>query len=399
VRLNPNIPYKTRGNAALSAHFGRGRGRRRRIGEVGGEPVWTFDRERALPRAEVESFRELAWARVLATSRDEDGTDPALVVSDHRLPAEAYWNAVREVVAVGSTRRLLAEVGAWWRTRSSDRGLVGAAAAIAWPGHHATWEMTAYRFPHRWGEPRSVNAESVRSVASRYSGLFLCDDPRTRRLLVAPHTPCPILYGLRSTVRRQLLAARREVRSEPVERWVLFRTNQGTGDHLTVRAVRNLGPYLSARIDATVAADPETLPGGHARVEVVDEEGTRLECFAFEPTKTLPRVVQGLTTGDRVVVWGGRGRDPVFRLEGVRLVRLVPRFGGPRAPHCARCGARARSLGRNRGFRCPSCRRRWPPEAATSVRLEPSNPVGEYHPTPSARRHLHPRGPEPRDPR
>lgn len=395
VRLNPNIPFKTRGNAALSARFARGSGDRRCIGEIRGEPVWAYRNGQRLPHGVAEAFRESAWTRVLAGARSEEGTDPALVVTDRRLPADLYWKAVREVVSVDSTRRTLREVGAWWRTRTSERGLVGAAAAIAWAGHHPTWEVTTYRLPERWGEPRKVDGGSVRRAARHFPGLFLCEDPRTRRLLVAPHTPCPVLFGLRGTDAAALLAARREVRSEPVERWVLFRTNQGTGDHLKSRVVRDVGPYLSARITATVARPPENLVGGHMRLEVVDRERVPLECLAFEPTKTLPQVVRGLATGDRVIVWGGRGHDPAFRLEGIRLVRLVARVGRPKGPRCMRCDRRARSLGRARGYRCPTCRRRWPPESAVSPRVAPRFPVGEYHPTPSARRHLHPRGPEP----
>jgi len=395
VRLNPNIPWKTRGNAALSAHFGRGQGRASRVGEIAGEPVRAYRSGRPLSPATVRRFREAAWARVLAGARSEEGTDPALVVTDRRLPAELYWSAVREVVPVRATRRALAQVGAWWRTRTSDRGLVGAAAAIAWAGHHPTWEVTAYRPAERWGEPRQVDATSVRRAAHRYPGLFLCDDPRTRRLLVAPHSPCPILFGLRGTDPASLLRARRAIRSESVERWVLFRTNQASGDHLERRSIRELGPYLSARIDSTVARAPETLTGGHVRLGVIDREGDSLDCFAFEPTKTLPPVVRSLGVGDRVVIWGGRGRDPTFRLEGIRLVHLAARFGPRETPTCADCGRRARSLGTARGYRCPTCHRRWPPEAAVSLRIPPRYPPGEYHPTPSARRHLHPRGPEP----
>jgi tRNA(Ile2)-agmatinylcytidine synthase len=395
VRLNPNIPWKTRGNAALSARFGRGRGRRWRVGEVAGKPVWAYRSGRPLSPSTEQGFREAAWTRVLAGARSEKGTDPALVVTNRRLPADVYWRAVREVVPVMATLRVLEQVGAWWRTRTSERGLVGAAAAIAWAGHHPSWEVTTYRPPQRWGEPRQVDATSVRRAARRFPELFLCDDPRTRRILVAPHSPCPILFGLRGTDAASLLAARREVRSEPVERWVLFRTNQGSGDHLKRRSVRELGPYLSAQIDTTVARTPESLAGGHVRLEVTDREGAPLHCLAFEPTKTLPRVVRSLVAGDRVVVWGGRGHDPTFRLEGIRLVRLAPRFGPPKAPTCTGCGRRARSLGTARGYRCPACHRRWPPEAVVLPRTAPRFPLGEYHPTPSARRHLHPRGPEP----
>src|SRR5947199_4451066 len=42
VRLNPNVPWKTRGNGAICLRFGRGLGRRTQIGDLGGRPVWSF---------------------------------------------------------------------------------------------------------------------------------------------------------------------------------------------------------------------------------------------------------------------------------------------------------------------------------------------------------------------
>ncbi len=151
-----------------------------------------------------------------------------------------------------TVRALLDRCGATVRTTGSERGLVGAAAAIAWRETHPTWELIAYRAPGRTGSSRRVDAESVRSVRRRYPELFLCDDPHTRRLLVAPHTPCPILYGLRGTRPEAPLAARRLVVSEPVDRWMLFRTNQGSGDHLVRRTVRELAEYRSAVVVGTV---------------------------------------------------------------------------------------------------------------------------------------------------
>lgn len=395
MRLNPNVPWKTRGNAALSARFGHGEGRRRRLGELRGRPLWAHGRGSSPTEAEVRRFRAAAWDRVLRTARTGDeGTDPALVVSSRPLPEELYRRAVCEVVDVDDVRRRLRRAGAWWRTAGSDRGLVGAAAAVAWPADRATWELTAYRAPERWGTPREVDARSVRRVARRLTSLFLCHDPRTRRLLVAPHTACPILYGLRGHRVAELLAARRGVLSEEVDRWVVFRTNQGTGDHLAPRSVSTLLPYGSGRLRARVGSSPVGLAGGHARVTLVDDEQTAFDALAFEPTKTLPPVVRSLRVGDRVEVWGGRSRDPTFRLEGIRVLTLVPRWGGARAPTCPACRRRARSLGTGRGYRCATCRRRWPPEAATRSKERPTFPAGAYHPTPSARRHLAPLAPE-----
>ena len=283
--MNPNIPWKTRGNAALSARFGLGRGPRRKVGEVAGRAVAAFARGDPLPAERAEEFRAALWDRVLADSElEEPGTDPALVVADRLLPSSVYWRTVREVVAPEVARSELERAGAWWRTRGSDRGLVGAAAAIAWPGRRATWELTSYRAHARRGRLRSVDAASVHAAAGRHPALFLCEDPRTRRLLVAPHTACPVLFGLRARRPGPLLRARTEIRSEPVDRWMLFRTNQASGDHLAEREPSDLGPFMSARLRATVAAPPEVLPGGHVRLRLRAREGSVLDCLAFEPT-------------------------------------------------------------------------------------------------------------------
>jgi tRNA(Ile2)-agmatinylcytidine synthase len=396
VRLNPNIPWKTRGNAALSARFGVGSGRRRRVGEIDGAPVWSYARGRGLSKSRGSRWREAAWTRLLGASRTgEPGTDPALVAVDRPLPADLYWAAVREVVAVSTVRGLLRQHGAFVRTAGSERGIVGAAAAIAWPETRPTWELIAYRSPERWDRPRDVDAESVRAARREYPDLFLCDDPRTRRLLVAPHTPCPILYGLRGTRPAAPLRARHRVRSEPVARWVLFRTNQGSGDHLTPRSVRELSEFHSAIVDGTIASMPLSLTGGHVRFSVVDAAGSAMTCLAFEPTKTLPRVARSLLPGDRVRVWGGRNAEPSFRIEGIELVALGTRRARARPPECGACHRSTRSMGHLRGYRCSGCHRRWPPEAALVAAAPPAFAPGVYHPTPSARRHLAPRGPEP----
>jgi tRNA(Ile2)-agmatinylcytidine synthase len=392
VRLNPNVPWKTRGNAALSVALGHGTGAARTIGSVRGRPVRAFARARRPSEAETDRFRTAAWDLVRDLARPSDRTDPALVVAARRLPEELYESAVTSVVEPETVELALQRAGAWWRTERSNRGVVGAAAAAAWPARRRTWELIAYRSAGATG-PRSVDADSVRAAARREPSLFLCHDPATRRLMVAPHTPCPILYGLRATTPDGALRARRWVRSEPVDRWLLFRTNQGTGDHLRATRTAPLAPFTPARIQGAVAAPPESLRGGHVALDLITAAGT-VTCRVFEPTKTLPAVARGLRPGDSVELWGGTGPDPVFRVEGIRVRAHGPAPGVPVAPRCPHCRRRARSLGTSRGYRCPGCRRRWPPEAAAVRRASPAVPRGTYHPTPSARRHLAPLGPE-----
>ena len=390
VRLNPNVPWKTRGNAALSVRLGRGLGPKRRVGAIGRRPLFEYERGGTLEDGERRAFLDAAWRRVLAASPEEPGTDPALVIAPRRPSPDLYWKAVRDVVEVEEAKAALRTVGASWRTRGEERGLIGATASIAWPARRATWELIAYRSPERVGTHRSIDPESVRDAQRRDPRLFLCHDPRTRRLLVAPHTACPILYGLRATDRTAPVRASRTIRSEPVDRWVVFRTNQGSGDHLLARHAEELGPYRSAIVTGVVAGLPRALRGGHVAFTLRDGAGSALACIAFEPTKTLPRAAQQLHVGDRIEVWGGRSESPELRLEGLRIVRLARAVvrSPPRCPDCRRATG---SLGRGRGFRCPACRRTFPPEAAVERAASRELRVGVIHPTPSARRHLAPR--------
>jgi tRNA(Ile2)-agmatinylcytidine synthase len=389
VRLNPNVPWKTRGNAALAMRLGRGRGTAETVGELGGRAVLAYERGTPATVDGAAGFLAAAWHRLLRIAPEERGTDPAMVAVDEALPTALYRDAVRDVVRVGPVEERLRRAGAVVRVRGGRRGIIGAAAAIAWPGSRSTWELLAYRRPERVGLPREVVASTVVDAQRRESELFLCHDPRTRRLLVAPHTDCPILFGLRATSPHAPKAARPTIAAEPTDRWMLFRTNQATGDHLVPRRAAELRAYLSAIVRGTVLGDPVSLRGGHVRFRVRDSVGDRLNCLAFEPTKTLPAAARQLRNGDSVRVWGAFGGRRTLRLEGLEVVRLS-RGLRRLPPVCPRCRRTTASLGAGRGWRCPGCRARSPPEAARSVPVLRTLARGTVHPTPSARRHLAP---------
>ena len=396
MRLNPNVPTKTRGNAALVARLGHGHGESDVVGALPTGPVLSYRSGHDLSEPERTRLADALWTTVLSASAGTDpGTDPALIVLRRRPPAELYWEAVRRIVTMNEVRRWLAGTAPIIRSVPSGVGQIGAAAALAWPGSHPTWEAIAYREPARWGTDRQVDRASVARAVKRHRELFLCFDARTRRLLIAPHTACPILFGLRATSPQAAMEALHELRSEPVARWLLFRTNQGTGDHVRQPWPIPAVPYSAGTLSGRLAERPVPGRGGHLVFPLELDSGARVRCAVFEPTKTLPRVIRSLLPGDRVRLWGGSQGDPVFRVEGLDLVSLRPRQAPPANPRCPTCAHRMGSLGAGRGFRCARCRHRSPPESRRAVRVPPEFPVGRYHPTPSARRHLAPRGPEP----
>lgn len=397
VRLNPNIPYKTRGNGALAVHLGHGRGDSFLCGNIGGTPVRGYWRGTPLTRSERERTWEIAL-RVLQreSAWESPRTDPALVASPRKLPPALYWRAVREWVEVSTVREILGEVsGALFVAYRSGQGLVGSAAAIAWPARRRTWEILAYRDPDRWSDPqRSVEAASVRKLSETFPETFHSYDPRTRRVLVTPHTRCPILVGIRARLPDRLPDALRSLRTERVVRWMVFQSNQGTGDHVQPGSAGFATPGTSPLVRGFVQAPARNLRGGHVLFPVQDRTGV-LSCVAFEPTKTLPSVARQLLPGDEVEVWGSlpaeTPRSPILKLEGLRVLRARPvrkPGGNPMCPSCRTI--RTHSRGQGKGFRCPRCGQGLPPEARGGPLRPRRHLEGTYLPTPSARRHLSP---------
>jgi tRNA(Ile2)-agmatinylcytidine synthase len=397
VRLNPGVPWKTRGNAALAARFGRGRGRPSTVGQVGGKGLSSYERGDPLLPSQVDALWEAALQVLRRGSRWRDpGTDPTVVMSRRPLPPEVYWRAVQEEVPRGWVFDLLAErsdvrVAAF----GSGQGIVGAAAALAWPRRRRTWEAIAYRAPSRWGTEREVELRRVRGLVARFPDTFLSRDEATRRTLVAPHTPCPILYGVRATSPELLPRALRSLQGphdERPERWVLFETNQASGDHLAERTASEALPGTSGIFHGSIRTLPQVLRGGHVRIALEDPTGG-LEALAFEPTRTLPAVARELLPGDRVRVWGSvpwGGPPGTIHLEGIQVLEARPRWNKVSNPRCDRCGRSMGSWGKGKGFRCPHCRTLLPPESAKGRWVSRSVLRGTHLATPSARRHLSP---------
>ena len=99
VRLNPNIPYKTRGNAALCAEVGMSCGTRSKISEYMGKPVFSSSAIDDIP--DYEHAAEAAWRIVLQEARlNDEKTNPGLIISREKPDESFYLAALRSVLSV-----------------------------------------------------------------------------------------------------------------------------------------------------------------------------------------------------------------------------------------------------------------------------------------------------------
>ncbi len=386
VRLNPNVPWKTRGNAAICIGFGRGRGRSQPCGFVGGREVRCFESGTAVQPGELVDRA----SRVLegVARFDCEMTNPGLVGAVSRPPPSLYLRTVREIVALEEVESILTGLGAACRKYKQGRGLIGAAAAMAWRPRDRTWEVITYRRPDRLGTERTINPDSVMRMDKSTRATFNNYDYESGHMAITPGSPCPILFGIRGDSADELLAARQMIEGEEPDMWLLFLTNQATEDHIVDRRVGALRPRDSARVNVRVVSDPITIPGKHVIIRVSD--GDEIDAAFYEPARSFRAVARGLRTGDEVTLYGSVRETPrSLNVEKMHVRKLVDLRRKVHNPMCASCGKRMGSLGAGQGFRCKRCGAKAPPGSEESEREPREIRPGWYEPPVASRRHLH----------
>ena len=386
VRLNPNVPWKTRGNAAICLSFGTGRGAAKTCGEIDGEPVMYHERGTpAKPEAVIETA-----AKVLEREAEFEceKTNPGVVCSNHRPPQSLYWRAVRGLVQLDEAEALLADTDAYWRKYKNGRGIIGAASAMSWRPRDRTWEAIAYRNLAMVGTNRDIDPESVVTMDRSTHHTFNNYDYDNGHVAIAPASPCPVLFGIRGDSASELPEAKSMIRGEAPASWLLFLTNQGTDDHIVPRRIRDLSAGLSVRVRGSVTSPPRTIEGGHVILRISD--GKEIDAAFYEPSGPLRKVARELMPGDQVTVFGAvRDHPRSINVEKVLITQLAQPTVKVSNPKCPECSKNMGSVGAGQGFRCKKCGKKASEAAAEKVPLSRGIDIGWYEPSVASRRHLY----------
>jgi len=357
VRLNPNVTFKTRGNAAVAL-------------DVNGERGRAF----AAACAIVEELADFACAN----------TNPGVAVLDRPPDPSFYRKAVTDFCTVDEAVEILESAGALYHGYKNRRGLIGATAAAACDFPDFTYEILTYRQPERWGMPRNVDRESL-FAAQRATFPHTWDtvDEANDVVVCVPHTPDPVLFGIRGESPSWVMAARQMICSEKPALEQIWITNQGTDAHILPGRIGELSEGLSYRVQGIVAANPVTGAGGHVSCTLRNGDQI-IRCMAYEPTKNFRDTVRQLRTGDEIIAVGSY-KNGSINLEKMKIVLPAPATR-TRPPLCAMCGKRMTSDGRGKGYKCRRCgARATEPEVLKTPRtLE----TGWYEVPATARRHL-----------
>ena len=419
VRLNPAVEHKTRGNAALAIHT-----------DVPADEAFAVTRD-VVGESAVADDPNTNPGVVVAPG------DPDATVGPHDAVVRFARAAVRDHLSLADAEALLDHAGFHAKGWGNGRGRIGALAAVgAWasglgvgstardgspgPGpagddaedsttdpegrddrsttdrvfDDRSYERIAYRQRERWGTPREVNVDSVFAAAEEaYPTVWDTVDRGEDEAVCVPHTPGPVLFGIRgddAAVAERVAAA---IDAEPTASAETFVTNQGTDAHLRDGTVADALDGRAYRLDGVVTTSPQTRRGGHVFFTLAADDapgaGTEpetaptLRCAAFEPTKRFRDRVRALRPGDRLTVCG-EVSDGTVKLEkfAVRALDTTERV----VPDCPDCGRRMESAGRDQGYRCRDCSTSC--EGKDERAVDRDVETGWYEVPPCARRHV-----------
>ncbi len=340
IRLNPNIPWKTRGNGAICL----------RIATKRSEQILDYVKN------------------LISTDSDiSNGANPGFVVHEGTtIPASVKQfsrSAFYNVLSLKEAKKIIEKESIQCYECGNGHGIIGALAAVGCllEGDH-TFEAISYRSEENVGTPRVLNEQLVsRMSVDTFPRTFNNFDPEQNRILITPHGPDPVFCGIRGedaiTVVNSLLTIHA---TEKLEGYMVFRTNQGTNMHLQNQLVfSDVVPFMAGYARGTVSKSPHVLQGGHVLFEMSDVANDTFPVAVYEPTG-LGRIAKQLVVGDVIDIGFGvkeeqRYHSRILNVEYLSVLRLNSVVVSHN-PMCNACRKRMKSEGRGKGYQCEGCK-------------------------------------------
>ncbi|MCR8433496.1 MAG: DUF1743 domain-containing protein [Crenarchaeota archaeon] len=377
VRLNPNIPLKTRGNASVAARF-------------------------RIHKADVCDLVENVCKFVGNISHKFfKKTQPALVVyltdkyAIDKVLNWAYMQSVKSVLPPKILLKKLSEIKigqlmVFSPRLQTPRGIVGAIAAIGAAFDDYTFELIAYRKRENIWMKRQVDENSVIEMNSKLFPLVF-GNIDGKRVLIVPRGPDPVLFGIRGEAPEVVYEAFKIIKHEDIDLWTIFRTNQATSSH-----IRSLGSNIEdAHPYETVTIDCKVVTASRKNDKIILKAragGILIEGFAYKLQRQLQSNLLKLRQDDviRLIIAIMDKRENIIRgnIEEIIPLKLKPELI-KRNPRCPRCCSRLKKKSKNEMY-CKKCGLRIP----GSFKIEIKYPRSElrihkrYLPSPRAYRHL-----------
>ena len=368
IRFNPNIPWKTRGNGAVAIK---------------------------LRTNNVVKIKNNIINYVSQYSDIKNGANPGLVFfEEDSIPSEfinfsnlALW----QLISRKEAKKFVKNNNLEFFYQGNGQGLIGAIGAIGYNFQDNTLELLSYRKKSKFGTERKISTKSVKLMQEKtYPNTFNSFDTKKGRVLITPNGPDPVFYGVRGENVESLLDATKIIESEEeLDGYMIFKSNQGTNDHLKNKLnLKNIKAYSSGNIAGYVCSSPKIKKGGHVFFQILSDN-EKFWCAVYKPTR-ISTIASHLIQGDKVFVGGGvrkasKNRPRVLNLEFIKILNLQKNIIESN-PLCKNCNKKMKSKGKDQGFQCIRCGKK----SSKKIFIENPRKIQKklYLPELSAHRHL-----------
>ncbi len=337
IRFNPNIPWKTRGNGAVSIKI-----------------------QTSNPTKIKNQIKNL----VSKYSDTKNGANPGLVFYENNsIPSqfEKFSNlALWQLINRDSAKKFAKKNNLEYFYKGNGQGLVGAIGAIGYDFHDYTLELLSYRKQQKFGKERKISINSVKEMQEKtFPDTFNSFDTKKGRVLITPHGPDPVFFGVRGENVDSLISASKILKSdEKLDGYMIFKSNQGTGDHLKNElTLETMRPYASGKLTGIVSNSPKITKGGHVFFKILSDNN-EFWCAVYKPTG-MSVIASKLVKGDKILVGGGvrkasKNFPRIINLEFIDIISLEKAIKISN-PLCKKCNKKMKSKGKGQGFQCVRC--------------------------------------------
>ena len=339
VRFNPNIPWKTRGNGAVGIK---------------------------ISTSNPKKIKNLVKKFVKQYSDVKNGANPGLVFcQDENVPNEfsklssdAMWKLIHR----NEAKKILSKHNLDFFYLGNGQGLVGATSVLGYNFQDETYELLSYRKSSQFGKKRILDKSKVKEMQEKtYPNTFNSFDSKKNKVLLMPHGPDPVFYGVRGEDSTTLISASKMIQpKEKLAGYLIFKSNQGTGDHLKNEIdVNNFLPYTSGTLQGVVIKKPTVTKGGHVFFSII-VDNVKINCAVYKPTR-ITDIAKELIVGDILKVGGGirkatKTHPRILNLEFIQIIKLEKKSKLIN-PFCKNCQKHMKSKGKNQGFQCVRCKK------------------------------------------
>ena len=305
IRFNPNIPWKTRGNGAVSLKI--------------------KTRNPSKIKSQIKNL-------VSKYSDTKNGANPGLVFFESDfIPSEfkkfsnlALWQLINR----NNAKKFVKKHNLEFFYEGNGQGLVGAISAIGYDFHDHTLELLSYRKKRKFGKKRKISSESVKTMQEKtFPYTFNSFDTKKGRVLITPHGPDPVFYGVRGENVDSLVNATKILKSsEKLDGYMIFKSNQGTGDHLKNELnFETMKPYASGTLSGIVSNVPKIVKGGHVFFTIISKNH-EFWCAVYKETG-ISTMASNLIIGDEISIGGGvrkasKNFPRIINLEFIKIINL-----------------------------------------------------------------------------